>query len=153
MSGPLFTVGTERQGDGMMHRTALLYAVLAGLLSPAAGWAQAAKTADDKAIEACGDKSTTADIVECLDQLTQAWDTKLNAAYRAALKTVDPEGVTALRAAERAWLAFRDQRCRYLSAGPGTIKRIIAANCVLTMTRARAEELAVDSREMGPQTQ
>ncbi len=105
-----------------------------------------ARAQDDRAIEACHNKGSTIDIVGCLDGLTAQWDKRLNAAYQVALKRADPDGVAPLRAAERAWLEFRKQRCYYLGAGPGTIGRVVASDCFLRMTKARAEELTEDAK-------
>jgi uncharacterized protein YecT (DUF1311 family) len=98
----------------------------------------------------CHGKESTLEIVDCLDDLTAQWDKQLNAAYRTAMKDADPSATTPLRAAERAWLEYRKQRCYYLGAGPGTIARIIASDCFYLMTKARAQELTVDAKGIGP---
>ncbi len=109
----------------------------------------ASSAQDDEVIQACHNLQSTLSIVDCLDKLTAQWDQRLNASYQKALKSVDPAGVPALRAAERAWLEYRKQRCSYLSAGPGTIGQVIGSDCFLRMTKARAEELGQDSRGLG----
>jgi uncharacterized protein YecT (DUF1311 family) len=109
----------------------------------------ASRAQDDKAIAACHNQQSTLAIVDCLDKLTAQWDKRLNAVYQKALKSVDPSGVPALRAAERAWLEYRKQRCSYLSAGPGTIGQVVGSDCFLRMTRARADELEQDSKGLG----
>lgn len=109
----------------------------------------ASRAQDDKAIAACHNEQSTSDIVDCLDKLTAQWDRRLNAAYQTALKSVDPAGIPALRAAERAWLEYRKQRCSYLSAGPGTIGQVVGSDCFLEMTRTRAQELEQDSKGLG----
>ncbi len=108
-----------------------------------------AQSAGDAAIDACHEKESTSDIVDCLDRLTAQWDKQLNASYQLALKSADPAGVTPLRAAERAWLEYRKQRCYYRGAGEGTIMRVLAADCFVRMTKARAEELAEDAKGLG----
>ncbi len=118
--------------------------LLSGLLLSGAAWAQ-----DDPAIDACHNQVSTTEIVGCLDALTATWDKQLNAAYQAALKKADPDATTPLRASERAWLEFRKQRCYYLGAGPGTIGRVVASDCFMRMTKARAEELKNDARGLG----
>jgi uncharacterized protein YecT (DUF1311 family) len=123
----------------------LLVAVYAICIATSAAWAQ-----DDKAIEGCHNLQSTPDIVDCLDKVNAQWDKRLNTAYQKALKSVDPAGVPALRAAERAWLEYRKQRCSYLSAGPGTIGRVIGADCFVMMTKARAMELEEDGKGLGP---
>jgi uncharacterized protein YecT (DUF1311 family) len=106
---------------------------------------------DDKAVEACHSKESTVDIVDCLSKLAAVADKHLNIAYQKTLKSVDPSGVTSLRAAERAWLEYRKQRCYYLSAGPGTIGQVVGSDCLLRMTMQRADELDSDSKGLGPQ--
>lgn len=120
-------------------------ALLPCLLLARAAWAQ-----DDRATEACHNKDATVEIVGCLDGLTVQWDKRLNVAYQAAIKGADPDAVGPLRAAERAWLEYRKQRCYYLGAGPGTIGRVVASDCFLRMTKARAEELVEDAKGLGP---
>jgi uncharacterized protein YecT (DUF1311 family) len=46
-----------------------------------------------------------------------------------------------LQAAERAWLAFRQQNCGYYASVSGTIRQILGADCMARMTRDRAVEL------------
>ncbi len=68
--------------------------------------------ADDAAESACHQKDTTVAIMDCLDGLTAQWDTRLNAAYQAALKASEsPAREDALIRAERAWLAYRKCNC------------------------------------------
>ena len=107
-----------------------------------------ARAQSEAQFDACHQKESTTEIVGCLDGVTREADRRLNAAYQKALKSIDPSGVPALRAAERAWLEFRKQRCYYLSAGPGTIGQVVGADCVATMTKARADELEGDSKAL-----
>jgi uncharacterized protein YecT (DUF1311 family) len=128
-----------------LRQSALLSAVYSICIVTSTAWAQ-----DDKAIEACHNLPSTPAIVDCLDKANAQWDKRLNAAYQRALKSVDPAGAPALRAAERVWLQYREQRCSYLSAGPGTIVRVIGADCFVRMTKARAVELEEDAKGLGP---
>ena len=86
----------------------------------------------------------------CFDKLMKQWDGRLNVAYQKTLKTVDPSGMPQLRAAERAWLDYRKNRCGYLAAGPGTIGAVVGGDCMVRMTKARALELEEDSKGVGP---
>jgi uncharacterized protein YecT (DUF1311 family) len=129
----------------MLGRTAIAtFVTVASLLAAAPSRAQ-----DDPQIEACHQLST-ADMSDCFDKLIKQWDRHLNVAYQKTLKTVDPSGVPALRAAERAWLEYRKERCLYLSAGPGTIGSVVGGDCMVRMLRARALELEEDSKGLGP---
>ena len=124
-----------------MKRACLVLGLTGWVASPTASHAQATA-----AFDRCHNLITTPDIVDCLGKLTQEADRRLNAAYQKTLKNEEPSGVPALRAAERAWLEYRNQRCNYLTAGEGTIMRIFFADCMATMTKARADELEIDSR-------
>lgn len=100
--------------------------------------------------------STTIGITECIQSETAVWDAILNQEYLATQATnraADAGGFVeglgredTLREAQRAWIAFRDADCtaRYATWQDGTIRSIVAANCHLTMTAARA----VDLRDM-----
>jgi uncharacterized protein YecT (DUF1311 family) len=119
-----------------------------GLLIAAATAAQAQ---EQSSIDRCRQMRSTLEIVDCLGRVGQEADKHLNAAYQKALKGIEPEGVPALRAAERAWLEYRKQRCAYVSAGEGTIRQVLAADCMAVMTKARADELDSDAQGLaGP---
>ena len=103
------------------------------------------------ALDACHNQPTTLAIVDCLGKLTAQADRRLNENYQKTLKITEPEGIAAVRASERAWLEYRKQRCAYRTAGGGTIVQILGADCMATMTKARADELETDAQGMaGP---
>jgi uncharacterized protein YecT (DUF1311 family) len=112
--------------------------VAVGLMLIVPGLAQA----QDAEADACHQKQTTIDITQCLVTLTAKWDTRLNAAYKAAMNASDSEArKAALVRAEVAWIKYRDENCGWYGARQGTIRQIFAADCLLTMTKARAAEL------------
>ena len=122
--------------------------VLVGLTGLSVGTAQAQRVGQP---DRCHNQGSTVAIVDCLDKQYHEQDRRLNATYQKALKAVDPAGVPALRAAERAWLEYRKQRCTYVAAGEGTITQILGADCMMSMTKARADELEGDSQGLaGP---
>lgn len=96
---------------------------------------------------------TTIGISECIQAETAEWDAILNEEYVATQELnamADAEGLSrmmdrteALRAAQRAWIAFRDADCaaRYAMWQDGSIRTVVGANCHLTMTAQRAIEL------------
>ncbi len=94
--------------------------------------------------ESCS-QSSTVEIVACLQRRAQAWDARLNQAYKEAMARVDAPQREPLRAAQRLWIQYRDANCRAYGSREGSIRQIEAAECVRAMTQARAEELA----EMG----
>jgi len=89
---------------------------------------------------------TTLGISACIQAETAAWDAHLNDQYRALraeLAAQEPDLTTALRDAQRAWIAFRDAQCAldYARWQGGSIRTIVAANCMMTMTAQRTIEL------------
>jgi uncharacterized protein YecT (DUF1311 family) len=84
---------------------------------------------------------STPEVVNCLMAKTAQWDKRMTAAYQQALTDAVPQQHDQLRAAQRLWIQYRDANCLYYDLGEGTIARIDAAACMLSMTEARAREL------------
>lgn len=93
--------------------------------------------------------STTLGIVGCIQAETSVWDALLNEEYRAtrdAMRAADAayggaiDRTEALLKAQRAWIAFRDADCAaaYARWQDGSIRNVVASNCHMTMTAARA---------------
>lgn len=97
--------------------------------------------AEEQEAATCPDAVSTVDIVECLGELYEEQDARLNTAYRAAIEPLEGERRTQLRDAQRAWVAFRDANCLFYRSGEGTIAAIEGNSCMVEVTRARAEEL------------
>ena len=95
---------------------------------------------------------TTMGVSDCLRREWQAWDQRLNQRYQAVLlearqndadnaglKYQAPNQEEALRAMQRAWIAFRDAKCDYVAslfqggtgAGPGSL------DCLMRETAAQ----------------
>ncbi len=91
--------------------------------------------------EACAEAMTTVDIVQCLTEAYEDWDTRLNTAYRAAIEPLEGERRTQFRDVQRTWIAYRDASCGYYRSGEGTIAAIEGNSCMVDLTRTRAEEL------------
>lgn len=110
---------------------------MALLLSFAACGAQAAASCDDAA--------TQSEINQCAQEAYQAADAELNVVYgklMARLKD-DPPRAEKLRAAQRAWLGFRDAECGFVSAGTagGTAQPLVTGQCLEQQTRRRIDTL------------
>ena len=90
-------------------------------------------------IQAEGNKSTAV-MVDCYGREANAWDGRLNAAYRKALKSGDGEDVAeGFRKVQRAWIAFRDAACAQPDiVFKGTMARPMEAYCRLDMTARQA---------------
>jgi uncharacterized protein YecT (DUF1311 family) len=85
---------------------------------------------------------STIEMVDCIAAKTAQWDKRMTIAYQQAMKTaVTPAQHDQLRTAQRLWIQYRDANCLYFGMGEGTIARIDAAECLRSMTEARAREL------------
>jgi len=100
----------------------------------------------------CSDASNTFQMNFCADKEFAAADAELNAVYKKALaKIAQSSGEkpydrksweAALRASQRAWVAFRDADCKGLvpmewSGGSGTTVAVLGCMIQLTQTRAK----------------
>lgn len=85
-------------------------------------------------------KGVTPAMVGCINQEYGKQDTRLNAAYQAAMARLSPKSQEALRGEQRAWIKRRDGGCEENLSG-GTIDMIERAECHLSMTAVRAVEL------------
>jgi uncharacterized protein YecT (DUF1311 family) len=86
-------------------------------------------------IQADGNEST-ATMNQCYGREADAWDARLNAAYKAALAQADGQDVAdGLRKTQRTWIAFRDARCAQPAlAFKGTMAGPMSVYCVMDLT-------------------
>ena len=115
-------------------------------LCPAGSTAAAAGPATDVSDHWYGGEyrncdGSTIDMIECINGLRDRWDGRLNAAYGRIMGVESATQKTALRDAQRKWIAYRDANCAYYLGGEGSIARIEAATCDYVLTRDRAQEL------------
>lgn len=90
---------------------------------------------------------TTLGISECLMAETAVWADFMQEAYlrqRELLGQTNAALVAQLEAAQRAWVAYNEAECslRYAIWIDGSIRVIVAGDCHLRKTAARARELA-----------
>ena len=81
---------------------------------------------------------------ECAHKEYVAADAELNRVYnQLAAKLEDPEQRAQLKAAELAWIKYRDANCEFegLFYKGGTMRPMIESFCKAGMTNARAKEL------------
>ena len=100
---------------------------------------------------ACNSSASQADLNDCAALAWQVADERLNEAYDWALvwardaDALDAEGGTEarLRAAQRAWLAYRDANCQVNpeASGQGQMAPMLLYGCMEAMTTMRADEL------------
>ena len=98
----------------------------------------------------CANAQTTAEMRDCAGREYQKADGALNKAYRDLMAKLDDEGQkSALKAAQQAWIKYRDANCEfesYQNRG-GTIYPVVYTGCLTLMTVARTKELRELSKE------
>jgi uncharacterized protein YecT (DUF1311 family) len=88
------------------------------------------------------DGQSTMGMIDCVGAELKIQDARLNAAYRKAMSGLNARQHDKLQAAQRAWLAFRDAECASLYDDDwGTLSRVIASDCILSMTVKRTMDL------------
>lgn len=102
----------------------------------------------------CESANTTVEMNFCADKDFAAADKSLNTAYRSAIaevkgRNLDPpysakQFEDALRASQRAWIAFRDADCKDLvpqewSGGTGTTSAVLS--CMTEKTKQRIKDI------------
>jgi uncharacterized protein YecT (DUF1311 family) len=90
----------------------------------------------------CTKAVTQFDMNQCAQKDFEAADKKLNEAYKRVVAA--QEGDTAkLKAAQRAWISFRDAECTFETAGSegGSIHPMEYSMCLTKLTNARTKEL------------
>lgn len=127
-----------------MKRAALLAALL--LAAPAVFADEEKKHPIDAKVEALFDKAgSTAEMIRAADQGTKLWDAELNRCYGELKKRIKPDAFTALQAAQRQWLAYRDAQFKALDEFygqfDGTMYLPMRADAGMTVIRTRAMEL------------
>ena len=73
----------------------------------------------------------------------QAADRALNSQYAATMGQLSPGSRTLLRNAQRAWITFRDQQCRYESSAVqgGSAQPMVLSGCVTRLSNERTRDL------------
>lgn len=79
----------------------------------------------------------------CDDHEIVARERALNLVYQQLLPVLDSARRTRLRAAQRAWIAFRDAECgfRWSAEVGGTDAALIATGCRIALTGSRTDDL------------
>jgi len=120
-----------------MFRLLILAIPLVFLAAPAAaagGW--------DKVD--CKNPQDQSSMNYCADQDYRAADKKLNAVYQKVMAALDDDGYkTKLKAAERAWMTFRDTECTFETAENegGSIHPLVYSGCETRLTDERTKAL------------
>jgi uncharacterized protein YecT (DUF1311 family) len=86
-------------------------------------------------------RGVTTAMVDCIGAEYVVQDRALNRSYQRALSGRPAAAAAKLRAAQRAWIAYRDLKCEAENQTGGTIDRIGRTACVLHETVRRNLEL------------
>lgn len=70
-------------------------------------------------------------------------DKDLNETYGNLIKNLDPENQELLRQAQRSWIKYRDDECRFRSADSagGSIYPMMVSGCLADITHQRIKQL------------
>ena len=104
-----------------------------------------------KVYKICMDKAvSTIDMIECTDAEYKQQDKRLNIAYSNLKNKQTPARVKQLTELQKLWIKYRDANCEfYYDPNGGSMARILANHCMLTMTRDRAGEFEMMSQSWG----
>lgn len=100
----------------------------------------------------CKDPQARYENIACASEALDNADKKLNESYRVFLASMDEEGKTKLKEAQRAWIQFRDADTvlAYQNSGEGgSLGGLIATNHKLDLTLDRAKQLKKFSKVGG----
>ncbi|WP_182087220.1 lysozyme inhibitor LprI family protein [Aureimonas sp. ME7] len=97
------------------------------------------------AADICDDQTTQTALSACAAQQFEQADDKLNTAYAEVLERLEgePPRRDLLRAAQRAWVAFRDAECTFAVSGTegGSAEPMVNAQCRAELTDRRTGDL------------
>jgi len=114
---------------------------------PAAQPPPAATTHDDQddadGEDPCPGSNTQFELNQCAARARDRADAELNKVYRELLKDTGAAERAKLRAAQLAWIKFRDAQCDYESVGNkgGSIYPMVFSFCLAKMTTERVKQL------------
>ncbi len=114
------------------------------LLSSAPAFAQQHEI--DVFLENCMEADpSTVGMVNCYGEAEKKWDGELNKTYKQLINAADENTKPKLKAAQLAWLKFRDAEFEFISylygQMPGTMFRTFSAGRRVTIIRNRVMEL------------
>ena len=106
-----------------------------------------------KQFSSCMDSANgvTINMLDCIDAETKRQDMRLNKAYRNVINELSSERKKQLQTAQRAWISYRDANCQfYADPEGGSLARVSASDCFMSMTASRSKELEGMSDQEAP---
>jgi uncharacterized protein YecT (DUF1311 family) len=109
---------------------------------------RAAEKGEDECLRLHPKITSPVEMVTCTSDV-EGSRKRLNTAYGALAKTLNPDWLALLEKAQRAWLAFRKSECEYDTAGyPGnTMYSSGVIFCTANMNRARAAKFEAEAKD------
>ena len=109
--------------------------------------------AAEPGFQTCYDKAgSTADEISCIDKEYSYYDKILNQYYKEIMRHFrnDPGERKYLREAQRAWIVYRDKKCRFegYPMRGGSAESVIVFGCRTTETKKRALELKAIAKDI-----
>jgi uncharacterized protein YecT (DUF1311 family) len=91
----------------------------------------------------CKNATIQMDMNICAGQDFKRSDALLNQAYKQKMAQLSPEQQTKFKAAQRSWIAFRDNDCAFMSSGVdgGSVQPMIYSGCLQQKTEQRTKEI------------
>ena len=91
----------------------------------------------------CSDFDTQTEMNICAGKEYKAADASLNRVYQQLARTLEPEEKSQLKAAQTAWIKYRDTNCEFVADQykGGSIRPMIYGLCLADVTRNRTSEL------------
>ncbi|HVG31305.1 MAG TPA: lysozyme inhibitor LprI family protein [Pyrinomonadaceae bacterium] len=125
----------------------LLCALLACPAPPAAARAQKKRAAQEA--DPCPEAHTQLDMNQCADAQYRKADAELNRAYQQLVRASGGSDAK-LKAAQLAWLKFRDAECDYEASAyeGGSMMPMVYSFCLRDATAARARQLRDALKEL-----
>ena len=124
---------------------------LCALLAACAGVAAAqGASARDEQEDPCPGARTQQDLNQCASQAFQKADAELNKLYQQLMKDAGAAEKVKLRAAQLAWIKFRDAHCEYEAFGNtgGSIYPMVYGFCLAGVTGERSKQFRDTLKEM-----
>ena len=104
----------------------------------------------DEAEDPCPGERTQAELNQCASRAFRRADAELNKLYQQLLKGAGAGERAKLRAAQLAWIKFRDAHCEYEAFGNtgGSIYPMVYGFCLAEVTRGRVKQFRDTLREI-----
>lgn len=130
-------------------RAGLCCVSLALAVAQAAAAQEAAAQDDADREDPCPHARTQFELNQCAARARDRADAELNKVYRQIMQGTDGTERVKLRAAQLAWIKFRDAQCDYESVGNkgGTIYPMVFSFCLAEVTADRIRQLREIMRE------